>query len=156
MVLAELRELAGTLGVNDTTGMRRGDLISEIKKRQGGGQRRGRGRQLPLGDEPEAPSAAGADRVSADRRRRRAARRRRGQARPPSRQPPQGRHPGPEAGAPGGERRPGARTATPETAESVAEAVTATTDAPVADAAEAAEASAPTGRPAPFAAQRPP
>ena len=29
MVLAELRELAGTLGV-DTTGMRRGDLISEI------------------------------------------------------------------------------------------------------------------------------
>ena len=45
MVLAELRELATSLGVSDTTGMRRNDLISEIKKRQSGS-----GDQLPLGE----------------------------------------------------------------------------------------------------------
>ncbi|HWN26498.1 MAG TPA: Rho termination factor N-terminal domain-containing protein, partial [Actinomycetospora sp.] len=45
MVLAELRDLATSLGVSDTTGMRRNDLISEIKKRQSGS-----GDQLPLGD----------------------------------------------------------------------------------------------------------
>ncbi|MCE7008084.1 transcription termination factor Rho [Kibdelosporangium philippinense] len=36
MVLAELRELAGTLGITGTTGMRKGDLIAAIKERQGG------------------------------------------------------------------------------------------------------------------------
>ncbi|RSM82765.1 transcription termination factor Rho [Kibdelosporangium aridum] len=36
MVLAELRELAGTLGITGTTGMRKGDLINAIKERQGG------------------------------------------------------------------------------------------------------------------------
>ena len=52
MVLAELRELAGSLGV-DTTGLRRGDLITEIRKRQAGAA------QLPLGDDaaPETPAA---------------------------------------------------------------------------------------------------
>ena len=58
MVLAELRDLAGSLGV-DTAGLRRGDLIAEIKKRQSGAA------QLPLGDDA-APSdvpgtAAGSD-----------------------------------------------------------------------------------------------
>ena len=56
MVLAELRELAVTLGVADTTGMRRGDLINEIKKRQtevGAGAA-----QLPLGDSAAADDAA--------------------------------------------------------------------------------------------------
>ncbi|GAB3441716.1 transcription termination factor Rho [Actinophytocola sediminis] len=37
MVLAELRELAGQLGITGTTGMRKGDLIAAIKERQGGG-----------------------------------------------------------------------------------------------------------------------
>ncbi len=37
MVLAELRELAGTLGITGTAGMRKGDLIAAIKERQGGG-----------------------------------------------------------------------------------------------------------------------
>ncbi|SDK64565.1 transcription termination factor Rho [Actinopolyspora mzabensis] len=35
MVLAELRQLAGELGI-DTTGLRKGDLIAAIKERQGG------------------------------------------------------------------------------------------------------------------------
>lgn len=34
MVVAELRDLACSLGVEDTTGMRRNELIAEIKKRQ--------------------------------------------------------------------------------------------------------------------------
>jgi transcription termination factor Rho len=37
MVLAELRELAGQLGITGTGGMRKGDLIAAIKERQGGG-----------------------------------------------------------------------------------------------------------------------
>ncbi|WP_345424063.1 Rho termination factor N-terminal domain-containing protein, partial [Actinomycetospora chlora] len=53
MVLAELRDLATSLGVADTTGMRRNDLIAEIKKRQSGGD------QLPLADDAaETPAAA--------------------------------------------------------------------------------------------------
>ncbi|HEU5470008.1 MAG TPA: transcription termination factor Rho [Actinophytocola sp.] len=36
MVLAELRELAGQLGIPGTAGMRKGDLIAAIKERQGG------------------------------------------------------------------------------------------------------------------------
>ncbi len=36
MVLAELRELAGQLGITGTAGMRKGDLIAAIKERQGG------------------------------------------------------------------------------------------------------------------------
>ena len=58
MVLAELRELAGTLGV-DTAGLRRGDLINEIKKRQSGAMGAGAA-QLPLGDDADvdAPAAA--------------------------------------------------------------------------------------------------
>ncbi|MFC9516345.1 transcription termination factor Rho [Nocardiaceae bacterium NPDC056970] len=37
MVLAELRTLAGELGIKGTSGMRKGDLIAAIKERQGGG-----------------------------------------------------------------------------------------------------------------------
>ncbi|HEY2765186.1 MAG TPA: transcription termination factor Rho [Pseudonocardiaceae bacterium] len=37
MVMADLRELAGRLGIADTAGMRKGDLISAIKERQGAG-----------------------------------------------------------------------------------------------------------------------
>ncbi|TDV53978.1 transcription termination factor Rho [Actinophytocola oryzae] len=36
MVLAELRELAGQLGITGTAGMRKGDLIAAIKERQSG------------------------------------------------------------------------------------------------------------------------
>jgi len=36
MVLAELRELAGQLGITGTAGMRKGDLIAAIKERQAG------------------------------------------------------------------------------------------------------------------------
>ena len=50
MVLAELRELAGRLGITDTTGMRKGDLISAIKERQGAApdRRSVASEQLPL------------------------------------------------------------------------------------------------------------
>jgi len=52
MVLAELREMAGQLGISDTAGLRKGDLIAAIKERQGpaAGPRRsgGGGDQLPL------------------------------------------------------------------------------------------------------------
>ncbi|MFD4467720.1 transcription termination factor Rho [Rhodococcus sp. NPDC058505] len=37
MVLAELRALAGELGIKGTSGMRKGDLIAAIKERQSGG-----------------------------------------------------------------------------------------------------------------------
>ncbi|PVZ14746.1 transcription termination factor Rho [Actinomycetospora cinnamomea] len=55
MVLAELRDLATSLGVTDTTGMRRNDLIAEIKKRQSGG-----GDQLPLSGDGASADADGA------------------------------------------------------------------------------------------------
>ncbi|HEX3787485.1 MAG TPA: Rho termination factor N-terminal domain-containing protein, partial [Pseudonocardiaceae bacterium] len=54
MVLAELRELAGQLGITGTTGMRKGDLITAIKERQGGGQT-----ELPVGSPRRAPSRNG-------------------------------------------------------------------------------------------------
>ncbi|NMO91296.1 transcription termination factor Rho [Actinomycetospora sp. TBRC 11914] len=131
MVLAELRELAGTLGVTDTTGMRRGDLIAEIKKRQSGDLGSGAA-QLPLGDDAAAPSggqpaaAAGDDEAAAKPARRRASRR---------------KAVTPEETA----ADPAARTATPEAASSVAQEVTATTDAPAADADTAAAADTTTG-----------
>jgi transcription termination factor Rho len=62
MVLAELRELAGQLGITGTAGLRKGDLIAAIKERQGssgspGGSSRGSA-TLPLdtpADQPEKP-----------------------------------------------------------------------------------------------------
>ncbi|HEU0087697.1 MAG TPA: transcription termination factor Rho [Pseudonocardiaceae bacterium] len=52
MVLAELRELAGRLGLTDTAGMRKSDLISAIKERQGAAPDRRTvvSDQLPLED----------------------------------------------------------------------------------------------------------
>src|SRR5699024_285668 len=43
MVIADLRELAGELGVDDTTGMRKGDLIAAIRERQGKSKRKSGG-----------------------------------------------------------------------------------------------------------------
>ncbi|GAA4533102.1 transcription termination factor Rho [Amycolatopsis samaneae] len=40
MVIAELRQLAGELGVGETAGMRKGDLIAAIRERQGKTKRR--------------------------------------------------------------------------------------------------------------------
>ncbi|HEX6402964.1 MAG TPA: transcription termination factor Rho [Pseudonocardiaceae bacterium] len=50
MVMAELRQLAGQLGLSDTAGMRKNELIAAIKERQGTvpGQRRVVAEQLPL------------------------------------------------------------------------------------------------------------
>ncbi|PPK64788.1 transcription termination factor Rho [Actinokineospora auranticolor] len=59
MVLAELRELAGQLGIASTTGMRKGDLIAAIKERQGGGSGGATAQQLPLnGTDAPAPTKA--------------------------------------------------------------------------------------------------
>ncbi|WP_248783852.1 Rho termination factor N-terminal domain-containing protein, partial [Actinoalloteichus caeruleus] len=50
MVMAELRQLAGELGITSTTGMRKGDLIAAIKERQGGGSAKtDTAAQLPFG-----------------------------------------------------------------------------------------------------------
>jgi transcription termination factor Rho len=50
MVMAELRQLAGQMGISNIAGMRKNDLISAIKERQGDvpGQRRAAAEQLPL------------------------------------------------------------------------------------------------------------
>jgi transcription termination factor Rho len=56
MVLAELRELAGQLGITGTTGMRKGDLIAAIKERQGGSGG-AKADTLPLTDLPESGKA---------------------------------------------------------------------------------------------------
>jgi transcription termination factor Rho len=58
MVLAELRELAGQLGITGTAGMRKGDLIAAIKERQAGSTSKSAAKTatdtLPLGIE-DAP-----------------------------------------------------------------------------------------------------
>ncbi|MFB9432097.1 transcription termination factor Rho [Streptoalloteichus tenebrarius] len=55
MVLAELRELAKELGITNTTGMRKGDLIAAIKERQGGGSPSRGGRASATGDAAQLP-----------------------------------------------------------------------------------------------------
>lgn len=68
MVLAELRTLAGELGITGTAGMRKGDLIAAIKERQSGGAAKASKATatdtLPLGiDDPpkkSTPKAAAA------------------------------------------------------------------------------------------------
>jgi transcription termination factor Rho len=60
MVLAELRELAGELGLRGTAGMRKGDLIAAIKERQAGSSSRTNGRaassgSASSGDQTELP-----------------------------------------------------------------------------------------------------
>ncbi|HEX5346702.1 MAG TPA: transcription termination factor Rho [Pseudonocardiaceae bacterium] len=59
MVMAELRQVAGQLGISNIAGMRKNDLISAIKERQGTvpGQRRAAAEQLPL-DGPVAHTAS--------------------------------------------------------------------------------------------------
>src|SRR5882757_9886446 len=52
MVLAELRELAGQLGITGTAGMRKGDLIAAIKERQGDSS--APAETLPLGIDAES------------------------------------------------------------------------------------------------------
>jgi transcription termination factor Rho len=46
--VAELRSLAGELGVGETTGMRKGDLIAAIRERQGKSRKRAAAETLPL------------------------------------------------------------------------------------------------------------
>ncbi|MPZ84576.1 MAG: transcription termination factor Rho [Actinophytocola sp.] len=74
MVLAELRELAGQLGITGTAGMRKGDLIAAIKERQGAGGGSSAAKAAPAssdtlplgiesdrrgaGDQPEQPAKA--------------------------------------------------------------------------------------------------
>jgi transcription termination factor Rho len=59
--VAELRSLAGELGVGETTGMRKGDLIAAIRERQGKSRKpRATAETLPLegvGEAPKAPKA---------------------------------------------------------------------------------------------------
>ncbi|MGW4058681.1 transcription termination factor Rho [Amycolatopsis sp. NPDC004747] len=59
--VAELRSLAGELGVGETTGMRKGDLIAAIRERQGKSRKpRAAAETLPLegvGEPPKAPKA---------------------------------------------------------------------------------------------------
>ncbi|HEX3650016.1 MAG TPA: Rho termination factor N-terminal domain-containing protein, partial [Pseudonocardiaceae bacterium] len=63
MVLAELRELAGELGLSGTAGMRKSDLIAAIKERQAGSSARANGRAASGGrakratDQTELPVA---------------------------------------------------------------------------------------------------
>ncbi|MDQ4092955.1 MAG: transcription termination factor Rho [Actinomycetota bacterium] len=58
MVLADLRKLAGQLGISDTAGLRKNDLISAIKERQGSvpRQRHADADQLPL-ESPASPAS---------------------------------------------------------------------------------------------------
>jgi transcription termination factor Rho len=61
MVLAELRELAGQLGITGTAGMRKGDLIAAIKERQGSSSAPAASADsetLPLGIESERDKPA--------------------------------------------------------------------------------------------------
>ncbi|MBY8847852.1 transcription termination factor Rho [Saccharothrix sp. MB29] len=60
MVLAELRELAGQLGITGTAGLRKGDLIAAIKERQGGTSGRGSAATPPKADKKAATAEASA------------------------------------------------------------------------------------------------
>jgi transcription termination factor Rho len=108
MVLAELRALAGELGISGTAGMRKGDLIAAIKERQSAGPAKASAKAssddtLPLGiddapkkrattkastaavapaAEPKAPQAEPSDAPSEDGGRRDGNRRRRSASRP--------------------------------------------------------------------------
>ncbi len=69
MVLAELRELAGQLGLSGTAGMRKGDLIAAIKERQASGSPRANGRTAPAkGGQTELPVAAATEPVRQEAR----------------------------------------------------------------------------------------
>lgn len=57
MVLAELRQLAGELGI-DTSGLRKGDLIAAIKERQGGAPAKPRTAAKPAQEDASAQETA--------------------------------------------------------------------------------------------------
>ncbi|MFY9808856.1 MAG: transcription termination factor Rho [Pseudonocardiaceae bacterium] len=67
MVMVELRQLAGQMGISNVTGMRKNDLIAAIKERQGAvpGQRRAAAEQLPLDGPVSQPGAETAARPTA-------------------------------------------------------------------------------------------
>ncbi|SDX68532.1 transcription termination factor Rho [Amycolatopsis xylanica] len=67
MVIAELRQLAGELGLSETTGMRKGDLIAAIRERQGKSKRRGstEAETLPLEGIDAGKTAAKAPKAAA-------------------------------------------------------------------------------------------
>ncbi|ASU77790.1 transcription termination factor Rho [Actinopolyspora erythraea] len=70
MVLAELRQLAGELGI-DTTGLRKGDLIAAIKERQGGAaapRQADSGTRQPTLDQQAAPEDSGQETKSQESR----------------------------------------------------------------------------------------
>ncbi|MGW7538341.1 transcription termination factor Rho [Amycolatopsis sp. NPDC054798] len=64
MVIAELRQLAGELGVGETTGMRKGDLIAAIRERQGKSKKRAAAETLPLDGVGEPVKAEKAEKPS--------------------------------------------------------------------------------------------
>jgi len=69
MVLAELRELAGQLGITGTAGMRKGDLIAAIKERQSGGSAKSANTAsdtLPLGIDDAPVKKKAGSRASSD------------------------------------------------------------------------------------------
>ncbi|HET6500035.1 MAG TPA: transcription termination factor Rho [Amycolatopsis sp.] len=70
MVIADLRELANELGVGDTKGMRKGDLIAAIRERQGKSPRRPGVRTdntLPLEGLTAAPAGKPAEKPASDK-----------------------------------------------------------------------------------------
>ncbi|MGW5051598.1 transcription termination factor Rho [Actinokineospora sp. NPDC004072] len=84
MVLPELRELAGQLGITGIAGMRKGDLIAAIKERQGGAAAPAP-QELPLNGAADAPAKAEApakEAPAAEEAPRRENRRRRAVVRP--------------------------------------------------------------------------
>ncbi|WP_116047856.1 transcription termination factor Rho [Amycolatopsis palatopharyngis] len=69
MVIADLRTLANELGVGDTSGMRKGDLIAAIRERQGKSKRRAAGEDtLPLEGVATERSAPAQEQPAASRR----------------------------------------------------------------------------------------
>ncbi|MCP2166927.1 transcription termination factor Rho [Goodfellowiella coeruleoviolacea] len=70
MVLAELRELAGQLGITGIAGMRKGDLIAAIKERQGGTSGRGNAATPPKAAEQSTAAPAAEKPASRPTRRR--------------------------------------------------------------------------------------
>ncbi|TLW91991.1 transcription termination factor Rho [Saccharomonospora piscinae] len=75
MVIAELRALATELGIGDTTGMRKGDLIAAIRERQGKTKRgkpsaeeaKAEGHDSPAAAEPTLPGVGGGDATTSAR-----------------------------------------------------------------------------------------
>ncbi|SER22607.1 transcription termination factor Rho [Lentzea xinjiangensis] len=63
MVLAELRELAGQLGITGTAGLRKGDLIAAIKEKQGSGAPAKAEKPAKAAAKAEAPAETPAEKV---------------------------------------------------------------------------------------------